>query len=135
MNDQMHQDWEKTKKSIITGQKPAGKSLLAQQMRRLPTPAEAKLWSCLRASRLHGLHFRRQQVIDGFIADFYCHSAGLVVELDGAVHQQRVEYDAERDQILKERGLRISRFPNKEVENNLPAILVQIAKAANDAFL
>jgi very-short-patch-repair endonuclease len=101
-------------------------------MRHLPTPAEAKLWSSLRASRLNGLHFRRQQVIDGFIADFYCHLAGLVVELDGAVHQQQAEYDAERDRILQERGLRILRFPNSEVENNLSAVLAQIAKAAND---
>jgi very-short-patch-repair endonuclease len=128
----MRQDWEKTKQTIITGQKPAEKLLLAQQMRLLPTPVEAKLWSCLRAGRLNGLHLRRQQVIDGFIADFYCHAAGLVVELDGAVHQQQADYDAERDRILKERGLRILRFPNREVENNLPAVLAQIAKAAND---
>jgi len=62
MEDQMHQDWEKTKQTIITGQKPAEKLLLALRMRRLPTPAEAKLWSCLRAGRRNGLHFRRQQV-------------------------------------------------------------------------
>ena len=128
----MHQDWDKTKQAIITGQKPAGKLLLAQQRRCLSTPAEARLWSYLRASRLQGLHFRRQQVIDGFIADFYCHSAGLVLELDGAVHRQQADYDAERDRILKERGLRILRFCNGEVENNLPAVLAQIAKAAND---
>jgi len=131
----MHQDWEKTKQTIITGQKPAGKLSLAQQMRRQPTPAEAILWVCLRASRLQGLHFRRQQVIDGFIADSYCHSAGLVIEVDGAVHQQQVDYDTERDRILKERGLRILRFPNADVESNLSAVLAQIAKAANDTSL
>jgi len=131
----MHQDWEKTKQTIITGQKPAGKLLLAQQMRRQPTPAEARLWLCLRASRLQGLHFRRQQVVDGFIADFYCHLAGLVVELDGPVHHQQADYDMERDRILKERNLQVLRFPNAEVESNLPAVLAQIVKAANDAFL
>ncbi len=131
----MHQDWEKTKQTIITGQKPAGKLLLAQQMRRQPTPAEARLWLCLRASRLQGLHFRRQQVVDGFIADFYCHLAGLVVELDGPVHHQQADYDMERDRILKERNLQVLRFPNAEVESNLPAVLAQIVKAANDASL
>ncbi len=95
---------EKSKETIITGQKPAEKLPLAQQMRRQPTGAEAKLWCFLRAGRLKGLHFRRQQVIDGFIADFYCHSAGLVIELDGAVHQAQLEYDTERDRILRERA-------------------------------
>jgi len=61
--------------------------------------------------------------------------AGLVVELDGALHQQQADYDAERDRMLKERGLQILRFPNREVENNLPAVLAQIIKAANDTSL
>jgi len=61
--------------------------------------------------------------------------AGLVVELDGALYQQQADYDAERDRMLKERGLQILRFPNREVENNLPAVLAQIIKAANDTSL
>jgi very-short-patch-repair endonuclease len=51
-----------------------------------------------------GVQFRRQQVIDGFIVDFYCHAARLVVELDGTVHERRIEYDVERDQTLAARG-------------------------------
>ena len=121
---------DKTKQTIITGQKPAGKLLLAQQMRRLPTPAEAKLWACLRAGRLRSLHFRRQQVIDGFVVDFYCHAAGLVVELDGAVHRDQADYDAERTQILEERGLHILRFANSRVEWDCPAVLREIAEIA-----
>ena len=118
---------ERSGETIITGQRPAEKLTLARQMRRLPTPAEAKLWYYLRAGRLNGLHFRRQQVIDGFIADFYCHSVGLVIELDGGVHQDQAEYDAERDRILEERGLRILRLPNSAVETDCPATLLLIA--------
>ena len=121
---------EKSLDTIITGQRPAEKLTLARQMRRLPTPAEAKLWVHLRAGRLNGLHFRRQQVIDGFIADFYCHAVGLVIELDGGVHQNQAEYDAERDRILEERGLHILRLPNSAVETNCPATLVLISERA-----
>ncbi|HCF30201.1 MAG TPA: restriction endonuclease, partial [Cyanobacteria bacterium UBA11049] len=80
---------------------------------------EKILWHHLRTNKLNGLHFRRQQVIDGFIVDFYCHAAGVVIEVDGAVHLQQVEYDARRDQILSLRGLRILRITNEEVKHNL----------------
>ncbi len=56
------------------------------------TPAEKILWEELRANKL-GVHFRRQQVIQGFIVDFYCHQAGLVVEVDGDVHDLHKEED------------------------------------------
>src|SRR6476469_9993306 len=72
----------------------------AETLRRTMTPAETMLWQHLRANRLQGYHFRRQQVIAAFIADFYCHAAGLVVEVDGGVHAAQVTYDAERDRVL-----------------------------------
>jgi len=68
------------------------------------TRAERVLWQRLKAGRLQGWHFRRQQVIDGFIVDFYCHAAGLVLEIDGGVHEQQREYDTERDAVLLARG-------------------------------
>ena len=91
------------------------------------TPEERALWQHLRANRLNGLHFRRQQVIDGFIADFYCHAAGLVVEVDGEVHEESIHYDAGRDRILASRGLRILRVKNREIQENLPDVLNRIA--------
>lgn len=126
----MFTESEKSVETIITGQRPGEKLTLARQMRRLPTTAEAKLWYHLRAGRLNGLHFRRQQVIDGFIVDFYCHSVGLVIELDGGVHQDRADYDAERDRIIGERGLRVLRLPNSAVEIDCPATLLLIAASA-----
>jgi len=73
--------------------------------------------------------FIRQQIIDGFMVDFCCHAAGLVVEIDGDIHQQQVEYDKERDRILAARGLRVLRIPNREVLENLPDVLNRIATA------
>jgi very-short-patch-repair endonuclease len=66
----------------------------------------------LRANKL-GVHFRRQQVIAGFIVDFYCHIAGLVVEVDGDIHDLQQEEDARREKVLREMGLRIVRFRNE----------------------
>src|SRR5450759_2979359 len=90
------------------------------------TPAEHRLWDALRGNQLSGLHFRRQQIIDGFIVDFYCHAARLIIEVDGGVHEQLVEYDAARSQILERRSLAVLRFTNDEVMYCLPAVLTRI---------
>jgi very-short-patch-repair endonuclease len=114
-------------KNIITGQRvKPGKLELAQRLREEMTESERMLWDRLRANRLHGFHFRCQQVIDEFIVDFYCHAAGLVVEVDGEVHQKQAEYDAERDRALAARGLHILRIRNEEVKQNLSDVLDRI---------
>ena len=77
-----------------------------------------------------GLHFRRQQVIDGFIADFYCRAARLIVECDGAVHQHQVEYDRERDAVLSTHNLRVLRFTNDSIKNDINSVLNDILSAA-----
>jgi very-short-patch-repair endonuclease len=91
------------------------------------TPEEKVLWEHLRAHQLHNLHFRRQQVIDGFIADFYCSSEGLVIEVDGTVHEKQTEYDVERDSIMRNRGLRILRIRNDEIRRDIASVLDRIA--------
>jgi very-short-patch-repair endonuclease len=83
----------------------------------------------LRANRLGGIHFRRQQVIAGFIVDFYCHAASLVIEVDGGIHAQQVESDRERERILVERGLRVLRFQNEQILNDLAGVLAHILAA------
>jgi very-short-patch-repair endonuclease len=118
-------------KKIIPGQKISKKKLQrAREFRREMTPAEAILWEELRRNKL-GVHFRRQQIIAGFIVDFYCHSASLVVEIDGSVHNQvqEAESDADREQALKEMGLRIIRFKNSQVTSDLPDVLEGIREA------
>ncbi|MGL4553130.1 MAG: endonuclease domain-containing protein [Gemmataceae bacterium] len=102
------------------------KAEAARRMRREMTPAERALWEALRNRRL-GVRFRRQQVIDGFIADFYCHEAALVVETDGPIHVQQRGYDAERDQVIAARGLRVLRVTNAEVAGDLAGVPRRIA--------
>lgn len=99
---------------------------LAKDFRRNMTQSEKVLWGYLRSNQLEGLHFRRQQIIEGFIVDFYCHKAKLVIEVDGDIHQNQLEYDAERDKILADIGLRIVRISNLEIEENLPSVLTDL---------
>ncbi|HCG30677.1 MAG TPA: restriction endonuclease, partial [Chloroflexi bacterium] len=74
-------------RGIIKGQDVrSGTRDRARELRQSMTPAEEWLWEALRGGRLDGLKFRRQQVIGGYIADFYCDAAGLVIEVDGPVH-------------------------------------------------
>ena len=107
------------------------KAQRAKELRHGMTKAEDVLWQCLRRNQLDGLHFRRQQIIDGFIADFYCHAAGIVIEVDGGVHDGRQEYDAGRDRILATHNLRILRFTNEDVLHNISYVLKTIAIACN----
>ena len=94
------------------------------------TPEERILWSALRRNTLANLHFRRQQIIAGFIADFYCASARLVVELDGASHRASGEYDAQRDHVFSELGIRTLRISNQSVTQNLADVLEKIMRQA-----
>jgi len=113
-------------KNIIPGQRVTKEKLqLAKELRREMTPAEKILWNELRANKL-GVHFRRQQVIAGFIVDFYCHKSALVIEVDGDIHDLQRDEDARRENALREMGLRIVRFRNDEVVRDLSAVLRKI---------
>jgi len=94
------------------------------------TPAERTLWQAPRGNALGGLHFRRQQIVAGFIVDFYCHAAALVVEVDGGIHRNRRDDDAARDCALRELALRVLRVSDEAVERNLPEVLAAIMAAA-----
>ena len=113
-------------KNIIPGQRVTkGKVERSRELRRDMTPAEKTLWQELRANWL-GVHFRRQQIIAGFIVDFYCHKATLVIEVDGGIHDLQQEADALREKVLREMGLTIVRFRNEEVIQDLPTVVVKI---------
>jgi very-short-patch-repair endonuclease len=113
-------------KYIIPGQKVAKEKLQrAKELRRDMTPAEKLLWQELRANKL-GVHFRRQQIIVGFIVDFYCHKAALVIEVDGDIHDLQKEDDAKREMALSEMGLRIIRFRNNEILKNSSGVVEKI---------
>ena len=117
-------------KNIIPGQQVTKEKLQrAKELRRDMTPAEKALWQELRANKL-GVHFRRQQIIAGFIVDFYCHKAALVIEVDGDIHDLQKEDDTKRDKALSERGLKIVRFRNDEILNNLLMVVKSIKELA-----
>ncbi|MGH9441822.1 MAG: endonuclease domain-containing protein [Thermoanaerobaculia bacterium] len=103
---------------------------LAREMRRRPTVTEDLLWQQLRDSRLSCLKFRRQHRVGRFIADFYCASRCLVVEVDGGVHERRKEQDRARDEYLAERGLRVVRVSAERVLSDMRSVLHEIWKAA-----
>ena len=100
----------------------------ARDMRHEPTSAEQKLWYFLRDRRLCGLKFRRQVPFGNYVADFYCASAQLIVELDGDSHDGREGYDEARTGWLSSRSLNVVRFTNDEVHTQLDAVLVKIAQ-------
>lgn len=100
----------------------------ARRLRAAMTPAELVLWKSLRANRVKGFRFKAQHPIGYFIADFYCHVARLIIELDGSIHDsvEQKEYDTNRTYILEEFGLTVVRFRNEEVMQSLDTVLLKI---------
>jgi len=116
--------------NIVIGQKVSRKlQERARELRKNMTPAEKILWEKLRHNQLNGLQFRRQQIINPYIVDFYCHAKALVVEVDGDIHDLQQEYDAERTSYLITRGFHILRVTNDEVKENLGTVLQKISEA------
>ena len=97
----------------------------AKMLRKNMTKAEEILWNQLRRKKLLGLRFRPQHPIDIFIADFYCHPVKLVIEVDGGIHKssEQKEYDLGREGELENWGIRVIRFTNGEIENNIKQVL------------
>lgn len=117
---------------IVTGQKISPIKLQrAKELRSNMTPTEKILWQHLRRNNLKGLHFRRQQIIDGFIVNFYCDAVRLVIEVDGEIHDRQIDYDAEREKIITAKGLKILRIRNEEVIDYLEGVLKRIADACD----
>src|SRR5262245_25311931 len=89
----------------------------AKQLRRTMTRAETLLWRYIKAERVDGLSFRRQVPMQRYIADFVCHAARLIVELDGESHdfESRQQHDAERDAWFESQGFVVLRFTNDQV--------------------
>ena len=97
----------------------------AEQMRAIPTKAEAFLWEKLRAKKL-GVKFRQQHIIDQYIADFVCLKEGLIIEVDGEIHSQQKEADQIRTGVLESLGYKVIRFSNEEILNDIENVLSQI---------
>jgi very-short-patch-repair endonuclease len=100
------------------------------QNRQHSTTAEALLWQALKGKQLQGRKFRRQHSIENYIADFYCASAKLVIELDGEVHDETIsrQNDQVRDERLEQLGFKVLRFRNEAVTESLALVLQTISQ-------
>ena len=100
----------------------------ARELRLRLTDAEQLLWYILRDRHFCGLKFRRQHPYDRFILDFYCHDALLAIELDGSGHNELAQKisDDERTVMLANAGIKVLRFWNHEILNNLESVLTQL---------
>ena len=98
----------------------------ARKLRREMTPQETKLW--YRYLRTYPVKIYKQRIIESFIVDFYCAEARLVIEIDGSQHytEQGMCYDEERSQILRAYGLKVLRFSNRDVDQNLDGVCAVI---------
>ncbi|KPF42243.1 endonuclease domain-containing protein [Rhizobium sp. G187] len=97
----------------------------ARGMRSDPTAPEARLWQALKDRKLGGAKFRRQVPLKGYILDFVCFDAKLIIEVDGGQHGES-RYDERRDAIFRAEGFRVLRFWNEEVLTGIDAVCLHI---------
>jgi very-short-patch-repair endonuclease len=106
----------------------------AKWLRNNSTKHEQILWEHLRKNKILGVRIKRQHPIGTYIADFYCHTARLVIEIDGPVHDSAdaKSYDEERTFNLKLDGLKVIRFSNEQIEKDLTNVIVAITKEVQE---
>lgn len=102
----------------------------AKSLRKEMTNGEKLFWQILRRNNVKGFYFRRQHPINRYIADFYCHKAKLVVELDGEVHNSidAKEHDENRDAVMMNFGITVLRFKNDDAVKNTDFVVKEIEK-------
>jgi very-short-patch-repair endonuclease len=97
----------------------------AIQLRKVPTPAERKLWSRIRNDQL-GVTFRRQHAVGNYIPDFCCPKAKLILEMDGSHHLEQEGYDEERTKYFESLGYKVIRFWNNQVMKDIESVIKAI---------
>ena len=104
----------------------------AKNLRKNATKQENHLW--FDYLRTYPIRFQRQKTINSFIADFYCHAAKLIIEIDGSQHYQAqgLAYDAERTAILESYGLKVIRFSNHDIDHHFSSVCEQIDLAVKE---
>jgi very-short-patch-repair endonuclease len=102
--------------------------VLSQHLRNNMTDAEKMLWLKLRQKQLKGYPFYRQKIIGEYIVDFYCPKGNLVIEVDGGQHYSKTgqEKDRTRDNVLREMGLKVLRFSDRDIFENILGVTEEI---------
>ena len=116
--------------------------ILARQLRKTSTKTERIFWELVRNRRFDNFKFYRQKVIfyeylqikKFFIADFYCHEKKLIIEIDGPIHELQRDYDQNREEILKSLDLRLIRFTNEDIENQIESVVSRLSNALETAI-
>ena len=105
---------------------------IARRLRKEMTPHERKLWYLF--LRSYPVKFYKQRIIGSYIVDFYCAPAGLVIEVDGSQHYEETgkAADQQRDDALREAGLFVLRFSNREIDREFPAVCVEIDRTVRE---
>ena len=104
----------------------------ARILRKNMTHCEKLLWERLKGKQIGGHRFRRQHPIYFFIADFYCHEARIVIEIDGEIHDGQKDYDDGRSAEMEKYDIRVIRFTNKEVEENIENVISRIREIVSE---
>ncbi|HFC8546329.1 TPA: DUF559 domain-containing protein [Neisseria lactamica] len=120
-----------THEKLLTADNPVLRQR-AKAMRQEMSEAEAKLWQHLRASRLNGYKFRRQQPMGNYIVDFMCVTPKLIVEADGGQHTEQAAYDHVRTAYLNSFGFTVLRFWNHEILQQTNNVLAEILRVLQE---
>lgn len=104
--------------------------LKARELRNNMTAQERKIWSILRNRKFYGFRFLRQYPIGSYIVDFICRSEKVIIEIDGGQHndEENKEYDAARTKYLEEKGYRVVRFWNNDVDKNIGGVYRELQR-------
>src|SRR3990172_1378095 len=102
----------------------------ARQLRKNCTKAEIKLWQHLKCGQMHGYDFHRQKPIDNYVVDFFCNQLHLAIEIDGLTHQvdEVYENDKRKEAKLNQLGIKVLRFQDDDVLNNIENVLLHIER-------
>jgi len=100
----------------------------SRQLRKNMTDAERLLWSKVRKKQLKDYQFYRQRIIGNYVVDFYCPKARLIIEIDGGQHSsdEGIEKDKIRDDYMREHGLKVLRFSDREAFENLNGVIERV---------
>ena len=94
----------------------------ARGLRKNMTPQERKLWDIIRNKQFYGFRFLRQYPFKNYILDFVCCAKKIVIEIDGGQHNENIEYDTKRTEVLNSFGYKVVRFWNNDIDNNMEGV-------------
>ncbi|KKQ80040.1 MAG: hypothetical protein UT02_C0017G0023 [Parcubacteria group bacterium GW2011_GWC2_38_7] len=94
----------------------------ARELRKAGNLSEVLFWNQVKNNQFLKLDFDRQKIIGNYIVDFYCKELGVVVEIDGGSHNEKQEYDKERDNYLESFGLKIFHIQDIDIKKNLDGV-------------